>query len=193
MNMKVQKISSNVWKFTGTDNVNVYFVDMGENIVIDTGNRQDRHEILRFLGNLVDLKKVSKVIFTHLHYDHIGNFDIFPNAKFFASANEIKDFEGDRNDTVLNEDIVKKFSVKLEPLPEKIGPFEIIETPGHTRGSVCVWYPEKKILFSGDTLFPKKHIGRTDFPTSAPYKMNDTLLKLLKYEFKILAPGHEYD
>ena|SRR3989344_180241 len=190
--MKVHKISDGIWKLTGTDSVNAYLVDIGEKIMIDAGNRADRQDMLRFLGNMADLGKISKVIFTHLHYDHIGNFDIFPKAEFFASDMEIKDFERSTHDSVLDKDMVEKFNIKLKPLPDRIGPLEIIKTPGHTAGSICIWYPEKKVLFTGDTLFPNKNIGRTDLPTSAPSKMNDSLINLLRYNFKILAPGHDY-
>ncbi|MBU0535729.1 MAG: MBL fold metallo-hydrolase [Nanoarchaeota archaeon] len=191
--IEVKKISDNVWKFTGTDAVNVYFIGLDEmKIVIDAGNRADRQQLEKLLGALVDLKTVDTVIFTHLHYDHIGNFDLFPKAEFYASAKEISDYEKKREDAILNPTITDKFNVKLKPLPEKIGPLEVVEVPGHTSGSVCLLYPEKRILFSGDTMFAKKQLGRTDLPTSAPGKMNDSLIKLLKYDFKILAPGHDY-
>ncbi|MBD3313374.1 MBL fold metallo-hydrolase [Candidatus Woesearchaeota archaeon] len=191
--MKVDKISDNVWKFTGTDHVNIYYIDAGDDkIIIDAGNRADRQQLLTLLGNLIDLREIDIVIFTHLHYDHIGNFDIFPNAQFYASAKEIADYNHKREEAVLNPSIVDKFSVDLKPLPERIGPLDVVEVPGHTAGSVCLMYPEKKILFSGDTMFSKKQLGRTDLPTSAPGKLNDSLIKLLDYDFKTLAPGHDY-
>ncbi|MFC1753417.1 MBL fold metallo-hydrolase [Thermoproteota archaeon] len=190
--MEVEKISDNIWKFTGTDKVNVYFIDADNGIVVDAGNRADHQELQKLLGSLTDLSKVSKVIFTHLHYDHTGNFDLFPNAEFFTSEQEIQDFEKSKSDSILSQDLIEKFNIELKPLPEKIGVFEVVATPGHTRGSVCLWYPEKKILFSGDTMFSKKQIGRTDLPNSAPSEMNDSLIKLLNYDFKTLAPGHDY-
>ena len=191
--MEVKKISDNVWKFTGTDRVNCYFIDLdSEKMMIDTGNRADFQELQLLIRNLTDPGAVSSVIFTHLHYDHTGNFDLFPNAEFYASDKEIKDYEISREDAVLDREIAGKLNVELRPLPEKIGPLEVISAPGHTAGSVCIFYTEKKILFTGDTLFPNKQLGRTDLPTSAPGELNNTLIMLLDYDFKILAPGHDY-
>ncbi len=73
---------------------------------------------------------------------------------------------------------------------ESFNNFQIIKTPGHTSGSVCILY--KNILFSGDTLFNKEQIGRTDLPTSEPSKLQESLKKISYLDFKILAPGHDY-
>ena len=40
---------------------------------------------------------------------------------------------------------------------------EILHTPGHTPGSLCIYLPEQKLLLAGDTLFAGS-IGRTDLP-----------------------------
>lgn len=190
--MMLRKISPNVWKYTCSDKSNIYLLDLEKRIVIDAGNRADRQEVEGYLGKVVDLSKVDVVIFTHLHYDHIGNFDIFRNARFYASAEEIEDYRKDPEKAVLSDDIVKRFNVKLEELPDELYGLHVIKTPGHTRGSVCIWYPAEKILFTGDTLFGRKSTGRTDLPTSAPDKLNSSILKLVAYNHKLLAAGHDY-
>jgi len=131
---------------------------------------------------MIDLNKITTVIFTHLHYDHIGNFDLFPNSAFYASEEEIDSLEADRKGTILNKDIEDKFRIKLRKLAESIGPLEVIKSPGHTKGSVCFWY----------TFFSKKKKGRTDLPTSAPDEMGATLMRLLDYNPQIIASGHDY-
>jgi len=69
-------------------------------------------------------------------------------------------------------------------------PFEIIETPGHTPGGVCFYFPSEKVLFSGDTLFHGS-IGNLSFPTSRPELMWPSLKKLaLLPPETVVYPGH---
>ena len=68
--------------------------------------------------------------------------------------------------------------------------FEVIETPGHSPGSLCFYNKEEKVLFSGDTLF-KGSIGNLSFPTSRPHLMQSSLSKLAKLPADTrVFPGH---
>jgi len=186
----LQSISSNVWKLRV--NSNIYVIKLENKIIlIDTGDRAFRNTVEMFLSKMIDFSKVEKVLLTHLHFDHIGNFDLFKNAEFFASKAEIEDFNNNKLAAILNSDIAEKFNVKLKPFPEDLE-LDVIETPGHTRGSVCFWLEKERLLFTGDTIFRKKLLGRTDLPTSVPEKMNNSILKLLNYNFKQMCPGHDY-
>lgn len=187
------KVAENIWKFTGSDKSNVYLIDGNTKIIIDAGNRTDRKNLKIFMGKAVDFEKVQVVIFTHLHYDHSGNFDLFPNAQFYASKQEIDDFHKDPNETVLDEVVAEKLkSIDIKPIPSEFYGFELIETSGHTRGSVCLWYVKEKVLFTGDTLFSNKMHGRVDLPTSAPQDMKNSIMKLIEVPYKVLCPGHDY-
>ncbi len=189
------RISDKVWKLALASNL--YYINLGkERVLIDTGDRKHRRFVLQFLEKLVDFKSITKIIFTHLHYDHIGNFDLFPNATLYASSEEINCLRKDSVATILAEEIAEKFMKEaLQNLRSTddlhINELQIIHTPGHTKGSICIWFPEEKVLFTGDTIF-KNGYGRTDLPTSAPNNLHTSILKLLPFAYKHLCPGHDY-
>ncbi len=141
---------------------------------------------------------IKKIFITHSHWDHIADaaeikaalhvpLYIHPydeeNLKH-PGADRLPMFfavQGALADGFLEEG--EKF---------KIGNLElqVIETPGHSPGGVCLWFPKEKVLFSGDTLF-QGSMGRVDFPTSSPTQMWASLKKLAKLppETKVY-PGH---
>ena len=203
----LKKITNSIWKLNLDSNM--YFLEVEQKILIDSGSRMKRELLKMFLPKMIALDKIEKVIFTHLHYDHIGNADLFPNAKFFASKQEIKDFRENPELTVLNADILAKSGlqkIELKPIVDMNG-LKVINTPGHTRGSICLWYEKEKVLFTGDTFFSGNlrssptagkscldHLclGRTDLPTSIDTEMKNSIEKLRKLDFKIVCPGHDY-
>jgi hydroxyacylglutathione hydrolase len=69
--------------------------------------------------------------------------------------------------------------------------FEVIETPGHTQGSLCLWIPQEQKLLAGDTLF-RDSIGRTDLPGGNTGQILSSIkTRLLKLpEETIVFPGH---
>lgn len=67
---------------------------------------------------------------------------------------------------------------------------EVIHTPGHTKGSVCFYWPSEKVLLSGDTLFCRGY-GRTDLPGGDMRQMIDSLRHLNTLPSDTLVyPGH---
>lgn len=192
--MKADKISNKIWKIYDGVSLcsNVYLIDIIEPTLIDLGSYQNSGDLLKVLKELgYDAKDIVNVVFTHLHPDHVGKPCLFPNAKFFASKEEINAFKKNPGGATIDKTAIKETKkIKLEPLGDEIAGLEVIKTPGHTIGSVCLWLPEQKVLFSGDTLFGEGIYGRIDLETSVPEKMHSSLehLKLLRY--KTLCPGH---
>jgi len=188
----VQNIEKGIWKIPAGSNM--YLLRIDENIVIDAGDRTYRREA-GYIERIMDPRDVKKVIFTHFHYDHIGNFDLFPNAEFYASAEAIASFKKDPAGTVLNDDMAEKFKAaidRVKPVSQLNHPqLQVVKTPGHTKGSICIYHKERKILFSGDTIFPDKRVGRTDLPTSSPADMQRSLMVLIGFPFRLLCPGHD--
>jgi len=133
------------------------------------------------------------IIATHGHLDHLWGapwacqqwslpvlmheFDI-PMAK---AMQQQYDFFGIRAQA-------KPFPI--EALTNRPFPFTIIHTPGHTPGSVCLYWEEEKVLLSGDTLFHMGY-GRTDLPGGDFYQLMDSLDKLFHLpEATRVYPGH---
>jgi len=187
----ISEIYENVYKISGESNL--YFLKK-ENIVIDTGYPTDELMIRQELSKITLLENVKTVVFTHMHYDHIGNYHIFPKATFYASKDSIESINEDKYKAILLKPLAEGFNIEVKdistlPLPDYL---QVIYTPGHSKGSICIYDKKRKILFSGDTLFFNDNIGRMDLPFSLPDEMAFSLQKLKKLDYQILCPGHDY-
>lgn len=189
----LEKITNGIYKISGESNV--YFLSE-EKMIIDCGAPYDGSLILQSISSIIDPKKVEIVIFTHLHYDHIANWEIFSNAKFYASQKEIQSLKENRLATILFKEVSDNFNPQLNNIYDLKLPsyLEVIETPGHTVGSICLYDSKRKVLFSGDTLFDGdfEAIGRMDLSNSKPNQMPLSLEKLKKIDFDFLCAGHDY-
>ncbi len=168
----IKKLKENVWQICFENFGScVYLVKLKEKtVLIDTGSPDTTSELLEALKELkINRNEIDLIILTHFHYDHVGGLVLFRKKPVYASK---KDF---------GENVID-----IHELPVK--EFQIIETPGHSKGSFCILY--KDILFSGDTLFHNGIYGRTDLPGGSDKEMKQSLEKLSKLDYKILAPGH---
>jgi glyoxylase-like metal-dependent hydrolase (beta-lactamase superfamily II) len=68
--------------------------------------------------------------------------------------------------------------------------FKVMNTPGHTAGSICLYDENSGILFSGDTVFPDGAFGRVDFPTGDADALIKSIRTLANLNVKHLFPGH---
>ncbi len=171
----IEKIKDNLYalSFEYFGSIVYYLILEGEKIIIDTSSEVNKEELIEDLKKLnVSPEEIDIVILTHDHFDHTGNIKLFKNAKFFGSK----------------EDFNVGFIEDIENLGIK--DLRVIKSPGHTKGSICLYYLKEKILFSGDTIFHRGFIGRTDLPNSIPEKMAESLEFLKQIDYEILCPGH---
>lgn len=191
----IKKISQGIHKIPVDSNA--YLLLLEEPILIDTGPAAYKEAVNDSVKKIIPLEKIKKILLTHIHFDHCGNVDLFPDAEIYAAKKEIEDFK--KNPEIafnLKPEIIQQLKEKLTPI-EELTPFleknniEMIGVPGHTAGSIALFEKKQKILFSGDCLF-ENGIGRCDLPNSTPETMEKSLKKLKNKDYKILAPGHDY-
>lgn len=163
-------------------------------IIIDPGD--DADFIIR---KIQDLKlQPTFIVATHGHFDHvlavtelrlafkipflIHQADLFLLKRLQETT---KYFTGTETDPILPPDEFVKEGDLIKFGNEKL---KVIETPGHTPGSIALFTPG--ILFSGDTVFAQG-VGRTDFAYASPKKLENSLKKLFKLPNKtVVYPGH---
>jgi hydroxyacylglutathione hydrolase len=142
--------------------------------------------------------KIKMIFITHSHWDHIADAaklkETFQAPLYVHpyDAENLKRPGADKLPLFFSIDGVEADGFLEEGEVFFIGnlKLQVIETPGHSPGGVCLWFPEEKVLFSGDTLF-KGSMGRVDFPFSSPSQMRESLKKLsdLPPDTKVY-PGH---
>lgn len=182
---------------------NCYVVsdDTKECVIIDCGayTSEERQMIVDYVRteNLVPKHLMS----THGHLDHnFGNDTIYKEfglrPEIGSKDNELLDKLNEQSEALIGQ------TLSYEPMPasrllndgDKIEfgnhSFEVLETPGHSQGSVLFICREEDVAFAGDTLFCGS-IGRTDLPGGSMFQIIQSLrtISQLPDSMRIL-PGH---
>ncbi len=179
---------------------NCYIIKSKRVALIDSGI--DPTKILKKIEELGT--GIDFLINTHCHYDHIGG-DLWikekTNANICVHGLDAGFMEsGNRNGTLAELFGGKSSEIKIDTkLVEgqviDLGKIrlEVIHTPGHTPGSICLYEPKSKSLFSGDTVF-SCGVGRTDLPGGDWINLQKSLEKLLDLHRRSgvakIYPGH---
>lgn len=166
---------------------NIYVLGKEEATIVDTGVGNRANPIFPQLAELgVMPENIKQVIITHAHHDHaMGAFLILEqaNPRVFVHEDDTKYIASS-----FGEALVKV--VEGDIIDTAIGSFMVYLTPGHTNGSMCLYNVEKKILISGDTVFPDGYYGRYDGESGSLDAMINSLKKLTELDCEIMLPGH---
>jgi len=173
------------WTRVNLGNVSAYILARnGEAAVVDTGNRGSGDDIEAALVTAgLDWTAVGHVIVTHLHGDHQGSLpDVMgraPDAAAYAGAADIPSISSPRALTAVGDG-------------DHVFDLEIIETPGHTPGSISVLDTVGGLLVAGDALNGADGgvIGANPRFTPDMDTANLSIAKLAERSFETVVFGH---
>jgi hydroxyacylglutathione hydrolase len=168
----------------------------GEAVVIDPGD--EIGEITAVLEK--HRLRPTAIIITHAHIDHIGG------AAKLKALTGAPVYMNSRDQDLYDQIEMQAQWLRMEPPPKtdvdvharegesvKLGgaEFHVLETPGHTQGSISLWIPAENKLVAGDTLFLDS-IGRTDLPGGNHRQILQSIqAKLLPLDDAVVViPGH---
>jgi hydroxyacylglutathione hydrolase len=167
-----------------------------EAMVIDPGD--DIEDVLALIAkhNL----QVKQIVITHAHIDHVGGamkLRAATGAPILLNQNDYALLKMlDAQATWVG----MKSPGKVE-IDQSVGQSDkvqagsitanVLHTPGHTEGSVCLYFPAEKTLVAGDTLFAGS-IGRTDLPGGSFEKILQSLhgTVMALPDDTVVVPGH---
>ena len=144
--------------------------------------------------------QVKQIVITHAHIDHVGGAMKLRTATGAPILLNQNDYEllkmldvqaswigvASPGKVDIDQNIGQADTIKAGSLTANV-----LATPGHTEGSVCLYFPSQKMLIAGDTLFAGS-IGRTDLPGGSFEKIIHSLHeKLLTLpDDTVVTPGH---
>jgi hydroxyacylglutathione hydrolase len=167
----------------GTMQTNCYVLKKEDKscLIIDPGSEGEK--LIQILKQ-EELNPVA-VVLTHAHYDHIGAIDTIRDEyhiPVYLHENE-KDWLSSPALNLGNVSVKEADELITGEQELTIGSFtfQIYETPGHSPGSISLYFKDDNIVCSGDVLF-KRSIGRSDLPNCNPEHLmksiHDKLLTL---------------
>lgn len=158
-----------------------YIEGRGDCVVVDPGDDYMK------LKRAIEGRRLAAILLTHGHFDHImaaGRLAQDTGAPVYVAAEDremLNDPAKNGLRGLMGGEGMPGPAIEAVNFDEELSAagmdFEIISTPGHSKGSVCLYLREEGVLFSGDTLFMAGY-GRMDLYGGNPMQMRDSLKRL---------------
>ncbi len=195
------KLKSDIYFYEWTNpfenNCNSFYIGGNVQALIDPGLTGHVDGLFKqMLADGIKKEDIRYVINTHSHPDHFQGSEIFDQEKVKVGLHtkEIEFLKGDGGE------LYRLFGINAPrinvnfPLEEGdvvLGDqiFKVILAPGHSPGSIGLYWPEQKALFCGDVVF-SQNIGRTDFPGGSGALLKKSILSFAQLDLEFLLPGH---
>ena len=185
------------WTNSFDNNCNSYYIGGGVQALIDPGLSRYVPDLLKQMS-IDGIKKedIKYVVNSHSHPDHLQGSELFDQStvKIAMHHQEIDFLKG------VGGELYELFGIPVPkihfnlPLDEgsiNLGDqeFKIILAPGHSPGSIGLYWPAQKALFSGDVIF-EQNTGRTDFPGGNGSLLKKSIISFSQLDLELLFPGH---
>jgi glyoxylase-like metal-dependent hydrolase (beta-lactamase superfamily II) len=210
----LEEISRDLYRIRGAFGSNVYLISENGLTLVDCGFPMDLPVIclgLRLLGAMP--RDIGLVIATHYHGDHTGTAAGLRRRYGIQVAMHEDDAPYAAGDTPQETTEVAfltlLFYTALWPLfryrhfePDRyleegevidlLGGLSVLHTPGHSRGSICLYAEQRGILFSGDLVRNERGVLEGPPPHYTPDQPAAcrSLLRVSELDFDVLLPGH---
>ena len=186
-----------LWQDPYENNCNTYVICGEMTVLIDPGHSRHVKKLFRLMEeDGISSENIDLIIMTHSHPDHCESLEMFLDKPVkIAMARE--------EERYLLESGKGLFEMMGQPLPKFRVDFYLREgelclgktvlriylSPGHSPGSLSIYWPERKALLTGDVLF-YGGVGRTDFQEGDSRLLKKSIERLSQLDTEILLPGH---
>jgi hydroxyacylglutathione hydrolase len=202
------KITEGIYLIPEMGMSNAYLVEDGDKLlVIDTGMPGHAKKIVSYVKSLgKDPHSVETIVLTHPDLDHSGStaqLKQITGAKVAIHETDAPRLTGEkpwREAKGAAGLVIRALGlfIRLQPVApdmslkegEKLGSLTVLETPGHTRGSISLYNPETA-LFSGDALITsRKGLFQKPSRMQNEKQAKMSIRRMATLEFEYLMPGH---
>ena len=179
------------------NNCNSFFLGGKVGALIDVGHLSYSDGLLdRMLVEGITPDDIRLVIITHSHPDHMEALPRFTERGLQVAMHPEALAYLEQVGGAMYQWMGSELPSVEGILPIEEGPVEALDglvsvyhTPGHEPGSLCVYWPERKALATGDLVFAGS-IGRTDFPGGDHGRLMEEVGRVAELEVEYLLPGH---